>query len=76
MKAECGTCRKKEVKQMIFDEVIKEINRLARKKRQEGLTEEELAQQKELYKIYLANIRGQLKAQLDCIEIVDDRPKS
>ena len=30
--------------------------------------------QKELYKRYLANIRGQLKAQLDNIEVVDKAP--
>ena len=39
-----------------------------------GLTPEELAEQKELYKEYLANIRSQLKAQLDNIEVVDELP--
>lgn len=55
-------------------EMIARINELAHKKKKEGLTEVELAEQKELYKRYLANIRGQLKAQLDNIEVVDKAP--
>ena len=55
-------------------EMIERINELAHKKKKEGLTEVELAEQKELYKRYLANIRGQLKAQLDNIEVVDKAP--
>ena len=55
-------------------EMIERINELAHKKKKEGLTEAELAEQKELYKRYLANIRGQLKAQLDNIEVVDNAP--
>lgn len=55
-------------------EMIERINELAYKKKKEGLTEAELAEQKELYKRYLANIRGQLKAQLDNIEVVDKAP--
>ena len=38
------------------------------------LPPEELAEQKELYKEYLSNIRSQLKAQLDNIEVVDELP--
>ena len=55
-------------------EMIARINELAHKKKKEGLTEVELAEQKELYKRYLANIRGQLKSQLDNIEVVDNAP--
>ena len=55
-------------------EMIERINELAHKKKKEGLTEAELAEQKELYKRDLANIRGQLKAQLDNIEVVDKAP--
>ena len=55
-------------------EMIERINELAHKKKKEGLTEAELAEQKELDKRYLANIRGQLKAQLDNIEVVDKAP--
>ena len=51
------------------------INELARKKRTIGLTELELAEQKELYKIYLAAIRGQVTSLLDRIEFVDAEGK-
>ena len=56
---------------MITPELLARINELARKKRTIGLTEEELAEQKELYKVYLAAIRGQVTSLLDSIEIVD-----
>ena len=56
---------------MEMKDMIERINELAHKKKKEGLTAEE---QKELYKLYLANIRGQLKAQLDNIEVVDKAP--
>jgi len=53
-------------------ELIKRINELAAKSRTpEGLTEEEKAEQAALRKEYIANIRGQVKAQLDNIELVD-----
>ena len=51
------------------------INELARKKRTVGLTAAELAEQKELYKIYLAAIRGQVTSLLDSIEFVDAEGK-
>ena len=56
---------------MITPELLARINELARKKRIIGLTEEELAEQKELYKIYLAAIREQMTSLLDSIEFVD-----
>ena len=56
---------------MITPELLARINELARKKRTIGLTEEELAEQKELYKIYLAAIREQMTSLLDSIEFVD-----
>ena len=56
---------------MITPELLERINHLARKKRTIGLTDEELAEQKELYKIYLAAIRGQVTSLLDSIEFVD-----
>ena len=56
---------------MITPELLARINELARKKRTVGLTEEELAEQKGLYTIYLAAIREQMTNLLDSIEIVD-----
>ena len=61
---------------MITPELLSRINELARKKRTEGLTENELAEQKELYKVYLASIRGQVAGLLDSIEFVDAVPES
>lgn len=58
---------------MITPELLTRINELARKKRTVGLTEAELAEQKELYKIYLAAIRGQVTSLLESIEFVDGR---
>lgn len=60
---------------MNIKDMIERINELAHKKKAQGLTAEEQAEQKELYRRYLANIRSQLKAQLDNIEIVDEAPE-
>mgnify|MGYP005895466569 CR=1 FL=1 len=49
---------------------IQRINELARKsKTVEGLTEAELAEQAALRKAYIANVKRNLKAQLDNIDI-------
>lgn len=56
---------------MDMETMVKRINALAYKKKNGGLTEAEQQEQKELYKLYLANIRGQLKAQLDNITVVE-----
>ena len=60
---------------MNINETLQRINELAKKKKAGiPLTEEELAEKKELYKIYLDFIRGQVKQQLDSIEFVDELP--
>ena len=60
---------------MITPELLARINELARKKRTEGLTAEELSEQKKLYEIYLSAIRGQVTNLLENIEFVDtDKP--
>lgn len=56
---------------MITKEKIDRINVLARKKKAEGLTEEEAKEQQALRAEYLQGIRANLKRQLDAIEIVD-----
>lgn len=61
---------------MNINETLQRINELAKKKKAGiPLTEEELAEKKELYKIYLDFIRGQVKQQLDSIEFVDELPE-
>ncbi len=62
----------KEVVFMITPELLARINELARKKRTKGLSEEEKAEQKMLYEIYLSSIRGQVINLLDSIKIVDE----
>ena len=59
---------------MITPELLARINELARKKRTQGLSEEESAEQKKLYAIYLSEIRGQVTNLLDSIELVDAPP--
>ncbi|MCQ2546684.1 MAG: DUF896 domain-containing protein [Clostridia bacterium] len=56
----------------ISKEMIARINELAAKKKAEGLTEEEQAEQKALYKDYLAAIRGQVRANLENVRFVED----
>lgn len=56
---------------MDFSVLINRINELARKKREIGLSPEELEEQKKLYRIYIDNIKAQLKGHLDNIEFVD-----
>ena len=54
---------------MDYNEMIQEINALAKKKREEGLTSEELERQKELYKEYLKGFRAQVKQKLDNTDV-------
>ena len=56
----------------ITQEMIERINELAAKKKAEGMTEEELAEQKLLYKEYLAGIRGQVRQKLENVRYVED----
>ncbi|MCI7232966.1 MAG: DUF896 domain-containing protein [Oscillospiraceae bacterium] len=52
-------------------EKIDRINELARKSREEGLTDEEKREQTELRYEYRSSVMANLKAQLDNIEIID-----
>lgn len=52
-----------------MDELIKRINELAKKKREEGLTEAEQNEKKELYKKYLASFRQNVERQLDNTDV-------
>jgi len=56
---------------LITPEIINRINELAKKKKTVGLTDEELTEQTKLRRIYIDNIKIQLKNNLDNIEIVD-----
>ena len=52
-----------------MDDMIKRINELAKKKKEQGLTAEEQAEQKELYKKYLGNFRQSFEKQLDNTDV-------
>jgi uncharacterized protein YnzC (UPF0291/DUF896 family) len=56
-----------------IDKLVARINELARKHKTVGLNEEELAERAKLREIYLGNIRNNFRAQLNTIEIVDDK---
>lgn len=51
---------------------IDRINELARKKKTEGLTEEELKEQADLRAEYLENFRRNFRQQLDNVRFVED----
>ena len=53
------------------EEKINRINELARKAKTEGLTETEKEEQTILRKEFIANVRMNLKAQLDNIDLVN-----
>ena len=54
---------------MNLEEKIKRINELYHKSQAEGLTEEEKAEQAKLRAEYVANVRANLKGQLDNMSI-------
>lgn len=57
---------------MNIKEMIDRINLLAKKSRQDGLTEAERQEQQELRKKYIEYIKGQVRYQLDSIKFVED----
>lgn len=56
-------------------EMLSRINELAKKKKTVGLTAEEQAEQKELYKVYLGEIRQQFSATLDNVSVKENDGK-
>ena len=55
----------------MIDAKIKRINELAKKAKEQGLSEEEKLEQKKLREEYVAGFRRSLKAQLDNTYIID-----
>lgn len=55
---------------MNMNEVIARINELAAKNKAEGLTAEELEERAKLRRIYIDNVTGNLKGQLENTSIV------
>lgn len=66
-----------EKKDMTMEEALTRINALAAKKKSgQTLTEEELAEKKDLYEVYLGFIRAQVVQHLESIEFVDAEPET
>ena len=55
-----------------MEKIIKEINALAKKQREVGLTEEEKARQAEVRKIYIDAIKKNFRSQLDNIKVAEE----
>lgn len=55
-----------------MEEKIKRINELYHKSKNEGLTDAEKAEQAKLRQEYIASVRGNLRMQLDQIDVVND----
>ncbi|PPK48007.1 uncharacterized protein DUF896 [Clostridium algidicarnis DSM 15099] len=53
---------------MKIEDVINRINILYKKSQEEGLTEEETLEQKELRQRYIDNVKSNFRAQLETIE--------
>lgn len=56
---------------MTVEQMTKRINELYHKSQEEGLTEEEKEEQKQLRQAYVANVRANLRGQLNNISIVE-----
>lgn len=56
----------------MLNEKIARINELYRKSKNEGLTEKEKKEQETLRKEYIANVRNNLRVQLDNIDVVNE----
>lgn len=56
---------------MISKEKLDRINKLAKKAKQEGLTEQEKDEQKELRQEYLQNVRKSFKNQFKTMTVID-----
>lgn len=59
---------------MDIDQLVGRINELARKHKQEGLSEEEHAERAKLREIYLGNVRRNFRQELDSIRWVEEEP--
>lgn len=58
-----------EYKDMKIDDVIKRINELYKKSKEEGLNDKEKEEQQKLRRIYIDNVKSNFKAQLETVEL-------
>lgn len=62
----------KDIQEMTMQETIDRINALYHKSQNEGLTDEEKEEQKELRQKYILNVRRNLRGQLNNIDIQNE----
>ena len=55
--------------ELSYEELLAQSNALAKKKKEQGLTEEEAKRQKELYAVYLKGFRANFKQRLDNMDV-------
>lgn len=58
-----------EYKDMKIDDVIKRINELYKKSKEEGLNDSEKEEQQKLRRIYIDNVKSNFRAQLETVEL-------
>lgn len=58
---------------MNMNEVIARINVLAKKAKESGLTEQEIAERDKLRRIYIDSVKANLVSQLDNTYLVDEK---
>ena len=58
-----------EYKDMKIDDVIKRINELYKKSKEEGLNDNEKEEQQKLRRIYIDNVKRNFRAQLETVEL-------
>lgn len=58
-----------EYKDMKIDDVIKRINELYKKSKEEGLNDKEKDEQQKLRRIYIDNVKNNFRAQLETVEL-------
>ncbi|MBR3762849.1 MAG: DUF896 domain-containing protein [Lachnospiraceae bacterium] len=61
-----------DISKLTMDEKIARINVLYHKSKEEGLTDEEKAEQQALRKAYVASVRNALRGQLNNIDIENE----
>lgn len=55
-------------KNMKIDDIIKKINELYKKSKEEGLNEDEKVEQEKLRRIYIDNVKANFQVQLDGVK--------
>lgn len=55
----------------ISDNLLKRINELAKKSREEGLTSEEKVEQQDLRQAYLKDFRESMRSQIESMTVID-----